>query len=162
MAWIPLMARISGTLYQYLQDVQSNLAPPIAAVFLIGVFHKRVNANGAFAALVSGFLIGILKLTLQIFKTSLSGLALEFANINFLYFCIYLFLFSIGVLVVVSLLGAKPDEVKIQGLTFSTTVAKDKAASRASWNAQDVWLSIVVIVIIVSIFVYFSPLGIAK
>ena len=33
MAWIPLMSRISGTLYQYLQSVQSYLAPPIAAVF---------------------------------------------------------------------------------------------------------------------------------
>jgi SSS family solute:Na+ symporter len=162
MAWIPLMARISGTLYQYLQDVQSNLAPPIAAVFLLGVFYKRINANGAFAALTIGFLIGILKLTLQIFKTSLSGFALQFASINFLYFCIYLFIFSIAIMVIVSLLSAKPDEQQLQGLTFSTTVAKDKAASRASWNATDVWLSVIVIAIIISIFIYFSPLGIAK
>ncbi|MEJ0080823.1 MAG: hypothetical protein WDM78_07705 [Puia sp.] len=35
--------------------MQSNLAPPIAAVFLLGVFYKRINANGAFAALVIGF-----------------------------------------------------------------------------------------------------------
>jgi SSS family solute:Na+ symporter len=162
MAWIPLMARISGTLYQYLQDVQSNLAPPIAAVFLLGVFFKRINAKGAFAALSTGFLIGLLKLTLQIFKSSLSGFALQFATINFLYFCIYLFLFSITVMVIVSLLSAKPDEIKIQGLTFSTTVAKDKAASRASWNALDVWLSVIVIAIIISIFIYFSPLGIGR
>ena len=48
MAWIPLMNRISGTLYQYLQSVQSYLAPPIAAVFLLGVFFKRLNAKGSF------------------------------------------------------------------------------------------------------------------
>jgi SSS family solute:Na+ symporter len=50
----------------------------------------------------------------------------------------------------------------MQGLTFATTVAADKAASRASWNAKDVILSLIVLAIIISIFVYFSPLGVAK
>jgi len=162
MAWIPLMERISGTLYQYLQDVQSNLAPPIAAVFLLGVFYKRLNAKGAFAALVTGFLIGLLKLTLQIFIKDISGIWYEFASINFLYFCILLFLFSCGLMIVVSLLTKAPDEEQIRGLTFATTVAEDRAASRASWTGRDVILSVIVILIVISVFLYFSPLGIAK
>jgi SSS family solute:Na+ symporter len=161
MAWIPLMGRISGTLYQYLQSVQSYLAPPIAAVFLLGVFFKRLNAKGAYTAMVAGFIIGIIKLTLELFQKDLSGVLLDFATINFLYFCIYLFLFSIGVMVVVSLLTDKPDENHIKGLTFATTVAEDKAASRASWNKWDVILSLIVVAIILSIFIYFSPLGVA-
>ncbi len=162
MAWIPLMERISGTLYQYLQDVQSNLAPPIAAVFLLGVFYKRLNAKGAFAALVTGFLIGLLKLTLQIFIKDISGIWYEFASINFLYFCILLFLFSCGLMIVVSLLNKAPDEEQIRGLTFATTVAEDRAASRASWTGRDVILSVIVILIVISVFLYFSPLCIAK
>ena len=162
MAWIPLMSRISGTLYQYLQSVQSYLAPPIAAVFLLGVFFKRLNGQGALAAMVVGFIIGIIKLTLELFQNDLSGILYDFATINFLYFCIYLFLFSIVLMVVVSLLTPKPSEEQIRGLTFATTVAEDKAASRASWNKWDVILSLVVVAIIVSIFVYFSPLGVAK
>ncbi|QEC40598.1 sodium:solute symporter [Pseudobacter ginsenosidimutans] len=164
MLWIPLMGRISSGLYDYLQSVQSYLAPPIAAVFLLGVFFKRLNAKGAYTAMVVGFIIGLAKLTLQMFQTELTpgGLLHSFATINFLYFCIYLFLFSIAVMVVVSLLTPKPDEAHIRGLTFATTVAEDKAASRASWNKWDVILSLIVVVIIVGIFVYFSPLGIAK
>jgi solute:Na+ symporter, SSS family len=162
MAWIPLMGRISGTLYQYLQSVQSYLAPPIAAVFLLGVFFKRLNGSGAFAAMVIGFIIGLVKLALELFQTSLTGVLHDFATINFLYFCIYLFLFSIAVMVIVSLLTPKPAEEQIQGLTFATTVAADRAASRASWNAKDVVLSLIVVAIIISIFVYFSPLGVAK
>jgi SSS family solute:Na+ symporter len=164
MLWIPLMGRISSGLYDYLQSVQSYLAPPIAAVFLLGVFFKRLNAKGAYAAMVVGFIIGLAKLTLQMFQTELpeGGLLHSFATINFLYFCIYLFLFSIAVMVTVSLLTPKPDEEHIRGLTFATTVAEDKAASRASWNKWDVILSLVVVVIIVGIFVYFSPLGVAK
>ncbi|HEY6062747.1 MAG TPA: sodium:solute symporter [Chitinophagaceae bacterium] len=162
MAWIPLMGRISGTLYQYLQSVQSYLAPPIAAVFLLGVFFKRINAKGAYTAMVAGFIIGIIKLTLELFQKDLSGVLLDFATINFLYFCIYLFLFSIVVMVTVSLLTPKPSEEQIRGLTFATTVAEDRAASRASWNKWDVILSLIVVAIIVSVFIYFSPLGIAK
>lgn len=162
MAWIPLMSRISGTLYQYLQSVQSYLAPPIAAVFLLGVFFKRLNGKGALSAMVIGFVIGIIKLTLELFQNNLTGVLHDFATINFLYFCIYLFLFSVVIMVVVSLLSEKPDEDHIRGLTFATTVAEDKAASRASWNKWDVILSLIVVFFIISVFIYFSPLGVAK
>jgi len=161
MAWIPLMSRISGTLYQYLQSVQSYLAPPIAAVFLLGVFFKRINGKGAFTGMIVGFIIGIIKLTLELFKGDLTGILHDFATINFLYFCIYLFLFSIALMVIVSLLTPKPSEEQIRGLTFATTVAEDRAASRASWNKWDVILSLVVVAIVISIFIYFSPLGVA-
>ena len=162
MAWIPMMGRVSDTLYQYLQSVQSYLAPPIAAVFLLGVFFKRINATGAYTAMVVGFITGLLKLTLEMFKDNFSGIVYQFATINFLYFCIYLFLFSIAVMVIVSMLTPKPSEEHIRGLTFATTVAEDRAASRASWNKWDVILSLIVLAIVVSIFIYFSPLGVAS
>ncbi len=162
MVWIPMMGRISSSLYNYLQSVQSYLAPPIAAVFLLGVFFKRLNAKGAYAAMVAGFIVGLVKLTLELFQKDLSGILHDFATINFLYFCIYLFLFAIVVMVVVSLLSPKPGDEQIKGLTFATTVAEDRAASRASWNAKDVILSLIVVAIIVAVFVYFSPLGVGK
>jgi SSS family solute:Na+ symporter len=163
MAWIPLMGRIDDGLYNYLQSVQSYLAPPIAAVFLLGVFFKRLNAQGAYSSMVIGFILGMAKLTLQIFQNDLTPGSFwhSFATMNFLYFCIYLFVFSIAVLVIVSLSTPPPPEEKTAGLTFATTVAEDKAASRASWNGWDVALSMIVLVIIFSIFAYFSPLGIA-
>jgi SSS family solute:Na+ symporter len=163
MAWIPMMGKIDSGLYNYLQSVQSYLAPPIAAVFLLGVFFKRLNAEGALTSMVLGFILGMAKLTLQLLQDSLpaGGLLHQFATMNFLYFCIYLFLFSIVVLVVVSMVTPAPTEEKVRGLTFSTTVAEDKAASRASWGTLDVLLSLIVIVIIIAIFAYFSPLGVA-
>jgi SSS family solute:Na+ symporter len=164
MAWIPLMGRISSGLYDYLQSVQSYLAPPIAAVFLFGVFFPRLNAKGAYSAMVAGFIVGMLKLTAQLFQEQLpvGSLLHQFATINFLYFCIYLFLFSVAVMVIVSLLTPRPTYDHVEGLTFATTVAEDKASSRASWNGRDVVLSLIVVVIILCIFLYFSPLGIAK
>src|SRR5215213_4399857 len=164
MVWIPVMKRVNSGLYDYLQSVQSYLAPPITAAFLLGVFFKRLTAQGAFTAMISGFIIGIAKLICQIFKDEFNpdSLVYQFGTWNFLYFCIYLFLFSVAVMVFVSFITPKPTEEQLRGLTFSTTVAKDRTESRASWNAKDVILSLIVLIIIISIFVYFSPLGIAK
>jgi SSS family solute:Na+ symporter len=161
MVWIPLMKGISDILYQYLQSVQSYLAPPISAVFLLGVFSKRINGTGALAAMVSGFIIGILRIILELTRSHLSGILYLFATVNFLYFCIFLFLFSVAVLVVVSLLTAPPSAEQLDGLTYATTVAEDRARSRASWSRMDVVLSIIVVAVIVCVFIYFSPLGIA-
>ncbi len=160
MIWIPLMSKISGVLYQYLQSVQSYLAPPIAAVFLLGVYSKRINAKGAFSAMIIGFGLGIFRIILELNKSTLTGFWYDFANLNFLYFCIILFLISIALMIIISLLSEAPSEAQLNGLTFATTVNEDKASSRASWNAKDVWLSVFVIVIIVAIFLYFSPLGV--
>ncbi|MBO9203596.1 MULTISPECIES: sodium:solute symporter [Niastella] len=163
MIWIPLMKNISKGLYGYLQSVQSYLAPPIAAAFLLGVFSKRINAKGAYTAMVVGFIIGILKLVFELMKGQLSpGLLYDFATMNFLYFCIALFVFSVVLMVAISLATPAPDEAHIKGLTFATTVAEDKKASRASWNQKDLILTLLVLVFIIAVFAYFSPLGIAK
>jgi SSS family solute:Na+ symporter len=159
--WIPLMKHISGELYHYLQSVQAYIAPPIAAVFLLGIFWKRINARGALTALIWGFVLGMLRLVAELNKSYLAGWLYSFANLNFLYFAIFLFLVCIAAMIIVSLLTDMPVFSKIQGLTYATTVSEDKAKSRASWNYRDVILSIVVVLIIVCILIYFSPLGVA-
>jgi uncharacterized sodium:solute symporter family permease YidK len=43
-AWIPIVQSAqSGQLFDYIQSVTSYLTPPIAAVFILAVFYKRVN-----------------------------------------------------------------------------------------------------------------------
>lgn len=155
-AWIPFMRSLSGQLYTYLQNVQAYIAPPIAAVFLLGLFFKRINALGAISALVSGFVLGMIRLVMELNKESLSGIFLDFANINFLYFAIILFVFCIGVLTVVSLLSKPPSDAQIRGLTFATTGEDDREKSRASWNKWDVANSVIIVGFIVLIFAYFT------
>ena len=132
LAWIPLMKVISSQLYHYLQSVQAYIAPPIAAVFLLGIFWKRINGTAAITTLVGGFSLGMLRLVLELNKTRLHGVLYTFASVNFLYFCIFLFVLCVAVLIGVSLLTKKPAYEKISGLTYGTTVAADRAASRAT------------------------------
>ena len=160
--WIPLMKVVSsGGLYKYLQSVQAYIAPPIAAVFLLGIFWKRINANGALATLISGFSAGMLRLFLEIKKETLSsGFWLSVAELNFLYFAIFSFLFSVIILIVVSLFTPEPNLDKLQGLTFGTVTQEDKKLSQQSWANSDLIHSVVIVLILILILVYFSPLGI--
>ena len=96
--WIPFMKHISGQLYVYLQSVQAYISPPIAAVFLLGIFWKRVNSAGAMASLATGFILGAARLILELTKDSKSGLLYWYADINFLHFAIFLFAICTGVL----------------------------------------------------------------
>jgi SSS family solute:Na+ symporter len=154
--WIPLMKVISGELYHYLQSVQSYIAPPIAAVFLLGIFFKRINAKAALTTLIAGFGAGMIRLVLELNKTHLTGFLHWFATVNFLYYCIFSFLACVVVMFVVSYATAPPDYDKIRGLTYATTVAEDKAASRASWGWKEVVFSLLVVGVVAFTLIAFA------
>src|SRR5690606_27331229 len=61
--WIPVMSRIGGgVMYQYLQNVQSYIAPPVTTVFLLGILWKRVNASAAITTLMAGLVLLVVRL----------------------------------------------------------------------------------------------------
>jgi SSS family solute:Na+ symporter len=153
--WIPMMKLISGQIYQYLQSVQAYIAPPIAAIFLIGVLSKRVNSQGAIAALLTGFVLGILRLILELMKDSLSGFFYEYANINFLHFAFLLFLVCILVLVVVSYLTSYPSAEKLAGLTIHT-ITNEGGGEDEGWKKRDFILSVLLIICVGVVWIYFS------
>lgn len=158
--WIPIITKLSSGLYEYLQNVQAYISPPIAAVFLLGIFYKRINANGAIATLIAGFAIGFSKLTLEIVKDSFAKESVIYviADINWLVFGAYFFMICVLICVGVSLLYTKPSEKKIEGLTFTSVTSEQKAITRASYNWKDIVITIITILIVVYIMIAFSKL----
>ncbi len=152
--WIPLMKQISGQIYQYLQSVQAYISPPIAAVFLIGILSKRVNARGAMAALLTGLVIGTARLIAELNKQHLDGLLLAFAEINFLHFALFLFLICSAVLVVVSATAPPPPAAQIAGLTFGGTAAPTFAANTRD-RRMDRLISAILVACVIGIWLYF-------
>ena len=169
--WIPLMRLISGQLYQYLQSVQAYISPPIAAVFLLGVFWRRANAAGAMTALLLGFVLGTARLIAELVKGSLSGWLFAYANVNFLHFAVILFVICTVALVVVSLVTAPPPLPKVAGLTYALAdAAPDRSAeehppsdvplaaavTRPEWRRKDAMLSVLLALCVGAIWWYFS------
>ena len=157
-AWIPIMQNISSALYEYLQSVQSYIAPPIAAVFLLGIFFKRINSKGAMATLIGGLLVAIVRLTLEINKSQLEAGSIFYTigTTNFLTFAAWFFLFCVILCVTVSLLTKAPSPAQINGLTYSTLSEEQKAANRASYNWVDIVLSLIVIGIVAFVMLSFT------
>jgi SSS family solute:Na+ symporter len=157
-AWIPIMQNISGVLYEYLQSVQAYIAPPITAVFLLGIFSKRINSKGAITTLIVGLIVAIARIILELSRKSLEpGSVLHsIATTNFLVFAAWFFLFCVALCVVVSLASKAPLPSQVQGLTFGTLTPEQKASNRASYNLWDVVLSLGVIAIVAWVMIYFA------
>jgi len=170
--WIPVIQGGKG-LYDYLQGVQSYLAPPIFVVFFLGVFFKRLNAKGCLSALIVGFLLGMFRLGVDTpvalkdmpFFAKLFG---EFSgyeqgsflwimnNVFFQYYSIFIFIVCVVVMFAVSYLTQAPSYEKISGLTFGTTTVEDREKSWSSWSTVDVVFSVILLVIIVAVYMYFT------
>ncbi len=159
--WIPVMHNMAGGgLYRYLQGVQSYLAPPIAAIFLLGLCSKRINESGAMWGLVIGFALGMSKLVIEAIHGSApfaeGSLLQTYAAFNFLYYSGVLLLLSSLIIVLVSLGTAAPDIKRISGLTFATLTAEDRRQVRESWSRLDVVATCVVLGLVAGFYLYFS------
>jgi len=162
--WIPIMGRIGGgVMYQYLQNVQSYIAPPVTTIFLMGILWKRVNAKAAISTLMAGLVLLVLRLGSEIYYqpeiaqgVEVNALLFSFATINFSHMAIFLFLFSVALCTIVTLLTEPPDYTRIRGLAFGTLTADDKAEARSSMTPLDIFFSIVLIGLVIGVLTFFT------
>jgi SSS family solute:Na+ symporter len=161
--WIPIMKKISEGntgLYDYLQNFQGFLAPPITAVFLLGLFSKRITSEGALVGLVVGFILGMVKLTVQTLAKSGAlageGLLRTIGDFNGYYFSGVLFLFSVALVVGVSLLTPAARNERLEGLTYASITPQQRIENRASWGQREVIGTLVVVALVLGIYLYFS------
>ncbi|MGH0117008.1 UNVERIFIED_CONTAM: hypothetical protein FKN15_024953 [Acipenser sinensis] len=133
--WIPLVqASQGGQLFIYIQSISSYLQPPIAIVFMAGCFWKRANEKGAFWGLALGMLSGCIRMVLDFVYTApqcneedTRPAVLKY--IHYLYYSVILSVFTLIVVVVVSLATEPPDKENITRLTWYTRF--DKPVQRA-------------------------------
>jgi len=160
--WIPVIRGGKG-LYDYLQGVQSYLAPPIFVVFFFGVFMKRLNDKGCLAALITGFSLGLFRLAVDTPVKLIGGFSYADGSffwivnhIFFQYYSLIIFIVSIIVMIVVSYMTREPDYEKIKSLTFGTMTEDDRRRTRMSWNWRDVLASAFVLACIIAAYLYFT------
>ena len=158
--WIPIMRSVGDVLYTYLQDVQSVLAPGIAAAFLLGICWKRTSAQGGMWGLIAGMVIGLTRLGAKVYYSNAGDVAggtfkYLFYDMNWLFFCGWMFLFCIIVVILVSLATKAPSAEKIQGLVFGTSTPEQLAETRVSWNHWDIIHTLIILGITAAFYIYF-------
>ncbi|XP_042817912.1 solute carrier family 5 member 4 isoform X3 [Panthera tigris] len=123
--WVPLVqVSQNGQLFHYIESISSYLGPPIAAVFLLAIFCKRVNEQGAFWGLVIGLVIGLIRMIAEFAYGTGSCLAASdcpkvICGVHYLYFAIILFFVSILVVLGISLLTKPIPDVHLYRLCWA-------------------------------------------
>ncbi len=158
--WIPVMRSVGNVLYNYLQDVQSVLAPGIAAAFLLGICWKRATAKGGMWGLLAGIIIGLTRLGAKVYYSNAAAadscwFKAVFYDFTWRYFCGVMLVGCCLVGIAVSLCTAAPAPEKIKGLVFGTSTPEQRAATRASWTRWDVVHSVIIVTITVAFYIYF-------
>jgi SSS family solute:Na+ symporter len=183
--WVLVIKSLHSDLYVYLQSVQGYLSPAIAVLFLLGVFWKRATAPAALWAFVVGVLGGFARLaadlvmrddgarvaalkqqryhdtiTLDQYNAALApirarhGWVFDFWSIHWLYYTQILLVTTALLMVVLSLLTRPPGPGALRFTWYGAT-AQEREATRASWNAMDVTLSLVVLAAVLVFYVTF-------
>uniref|UniRef100_A0A8D2BBF3 Sodium/mannose cotransporter SLC5A10 n=1 Tax=Sciurus vulgaris TaxID=55149 RepID=A0A8D2BBF3_SCIVU len=167
-AWIPILqGSNSGQLFIYMQSVTSSLAPPVTAVFILGIFWPRANEQGAFWGLMAGLVLGGLRLVLEFLHPAPpcgdpDTRPTILSSIHYLHFAIALFVLTTAVVTAGSLLTSPPQTVQIENLTW-WTLAWDlplvaKAGDSQPHQKQNFWARVcgfnAILLMCVNIFFY--------
>jgi SSS family solute:Na+ symporter len=155
--WIPIMRGLGNVLYEYLQNVQSLIAPGIAAVFLLGLFNRKITPKAGEWGLIVGFMIGMFRLTLMILSKHISEGSIfdQLLAINWLHFSIFLLIFIMGLMAVISMITPKASEEQLKGITYFSQSPEQLKETRESWNKWDVILSGGAVLLVLGFYYYF-------
>jgi SSS family solute:Na+ symporter len=151
LAWIPMLQALKGGLFEKIQSIQSYISPPIAAVFLFGLLFKKLNASGAKAALLTGAILGSLRLILEINQVALPLALNWFVAINFLHFALFLFIVCTLVLIGFSL--NTPQEPSALAKTLTLNIESNPINLTSKLNVA---LSLILVLLILIIWYVFK------
>ncbi|XP_069552676.1 sodium/glucose cotransporter 2 [Brachyistius frenatus] len=140
--WIPVVqAAQSGQLFDYIQSISSYLAPPIASVFLLAVFVKRVNETGAFWGLVGGLMMGLCRMLPEFWFGTGSCIFPSYCpflvcGIHYLHFAIILFFCTSALVLLVSLCTEPIEDQHLHRLVFSLRHSKEERED-LDWEQEE-------------------------
>lgn len=157
--WMPIMMSMD-TLYSYLQNIQSLLAPAMVAVFALGIFSKKITPKAGEWGLIGGFAIGMLRLVTNVItqngEAQMTGVFWEntawFWQTNWLLSECYLLLFIILMMFAVSFFTKAPSKEQVAAITFTREYRQQV---RQSWGFWDIAASLGVVALCGAFYYYF-------
>lgn len=158
--FVPFIKLMNSHIYIFLQGTQAFISAPIAALFVFGFLFKKIHSKAALISLVSGELIGISRFILEFMANSGSvsnKFLLQFIQINYLHFTIYLFLgTSLFLLILSSVLKYAEEEVKLKNNFFAIGYGlSNKGLLVSATYRTQVLLSVVLLIVTLGIWYLF-------
>ncbi len=113
------------SIFEAINTILSMISPPIATVFLLGVFWKRGTRQAAFSTLVLGFVLGVIVFCIDFFKDAGNEIDIiqYIRDIHFLMQAVFLFVICTLNFIIVSLLTPAPAAENVAGITLENPLS---------------------------------------
>jgi SSS family solute:Na+ symporter len=157
------------TLFQIVQRIFFYIAPPFAVVFLLGLIWRRANASAAVTTIISGFSfllllqngisIPVLRINIRPLWESIAWLTPY--RLPYYHSALLTWLFSLAVMIVVSLFTAPPPKEQVDRVIWNRSylsLPPDLARVYSGWKDFRIWwlLFIFAILSIYGFFLWFD------
>ncbi|HSR66354.1 MAG TPA: sodium:solute symporter [Acidobacteriota bacterium] len=129
-SWTPVVQEYEG-LFDYLQNMLAFLVPPVAAIFIMGMFWRRSTGTSALMAMIVGHAIAAIVLIMRsdgVYPSIEGTFTGDFANLHFLIHAGIFFALSCLTVWIVSQFTAPPSQDQVKNFVFNPEVVKDATA----------------------------------
>lgn len=128
--WLPIVSQgHGGQLFVYLQTIQSYLAPPTCAVFIIGMLWPGLTEVGALSSMLFGLVFGIIRISMDaVYPKPHCGEVDDrpgFVRLHFMYYALIMFAACIVLMCVLSLF-TRPVPLDLLGALTWKTINKPR------------------------------------
>jgi SSS family solute:Na+ symporter len=112
-----------SSIFEAINVIAADLAPPITTVFLFGVFWRRGTKEASVVTLITGFLIGAASFVLELPVFGTEKIVTHRWGISFMMQAWWVFCICSAIFILVSLLTPPPPADKLDGLTWDNPLA---------------------------------------
>jgi SSS family solute:Na+ symporter len=112
-----------SSIFEAINVIAADLAPPITTVFLFGVFWRRGTKEASIVTLIAGFLLGAASFVFDLPVMGTEKIITHRLGISFMMQAWWMFCICSVVFIIASLLTPAPPPEKIAGLTWKNPLA---------------------------------------
>jgi SSS family solute:Na+ symporter len=143
-----------SSIFEAINKIAAAIAPPVAVVFLFGVFSKRGNNPGAVITLITGLVLGIAAFCIDFEPISGYKYLTRGLHIPFMMQAWWLFLICVVVYFVVSYFTPRPPPEIIETYTWESPIAVIARTEFKYFKDVRLWAGLLVLTLLVLYIVF--------
>ena len=143
-----------SSIFEGINKIAAAIAPPVATVFLFGVFSKRGTSRAAIVTLVSGLILGITAFCLDFEPISGQMYLTRGLSIPFMMQAWWLFVICTVIYFVVSYTSPKPPAEVIENYTWESPLSVITRGKFEGVKDVRLWAGILVVTLVVMYFIF--------
>lgn len=148
MAWSTQGGKFSS-IFEAINKIASAIAPPVAAVFLLGVFSKKGTAQAAFITLITGLVLGVMAFCFDFEPISGYMYITKGWGMPFMMQAWWLFVICVIVYFSVSRFTEKPKPEVLEKYTWDSPIAVLAREPYAGLKDPRMWAGVLFLTLIV-------------